>query len=64
MASENRTGSHMLRASLRTGVARLAIMPPKRKAGAAAAAAPAKAAKADAAAPSGDAAVTIEACKS
>ena len=54
----------MLRASLRPGVARLA-MPPKRKAGAAAAA-PAKAAKADAAAaaPSGDAAVMIEACKS
>jgi hypothetical protein len=37
-------------------------MPPKRKAGTEAAA-PAKAAKADAA-PSGDAAVTIEACKS
>ena len=57
----------MLRASLRPGVARLA-MPPKRKAGAAAAAAPAKAAKAEAAsaAPSagGDAAVSIEACKS
>jgi hypothetical protein len=55
----------MLRASLRPSVVRLA-MPPKRKAGAAAAAAPAKAAKADAApaAASGDAAVSIEACKS
>jgi hypothetical protein len=52
----------MLRARLLTGVARLA-MPPKRKAGTEAAA-PAKAAKSDAAAPSGDAAVTIEACKS
>jgi hypothetical protein len=54
----------MLRASL-PSLARLA-MPPKRKAGAAAAAAPAKAAKADAApaAASGDAAVSIEACKS
>ena len=56
--------NHMLRASLLQGVARLA-MPPKRKAGAAAAAAPAKAAKADAApAAAGDAAVSIEACKS
>lgn len=57
--------AHMLRAALRPSVARLA-MPPKRKAGAVAAAAPAKAAKAEsvAAPASGDAAVSIEACKS